>query len=265
MSFASRWLVWRETFLGGGVVYWTWHKRKKRLEAEFGTTPDVYYSDGAMEYIRAYFDYRREREPERYCVDEITWNDLDMDRVFVRLNPGLSTPGEQWLYDTLRHPALERQDYERRKHLIQLMEQNPEKRLRIQKILSRLGRVRRADLCTAFQPQYRGKGRLILYLALVSALLVLAVLTCVTHVSRLILAAVALLACNATLREYTLRRIRLDFDTVNYDVSMVFALHAIQKLGFQPLDQQLEESNKALEKLRFILRTGPVTENVDSV
>lgn len=235
-------------------MFWTRSKRSRRLDAGFGHIPDVYYSDGAMTYIRAYFHDQVKRDPERYAVDEITWNDLDMDRVFVRINAGLSTPGEQYLYDTLRHPALTQEDFEARGRMIALMEEDPANRLRVQNVLSRLGRVRQANLCDAFRPKYRGKGRLFLYLALLLALLICAALSFFDQ--HFLIAALGLAVCNATLREHTLQRIKLDFDTVNYDVNMVFALHRIRKLRFQPLDGQLAEGYAALERLRFVLHTG---------
>ena len=57
---------------------------KKRLRAAFGKVPDPMYFDGDMKYIRAYYDYRRDNELDEFLIDEITWHDLDLDRVFKR-------------------------------------------------------------------------------------------------------------------------------------------------------------------------------------
>ena len=70
-----------------------WHS----LRDNYGRRPDPFYAAGDMATIRSYHDYMREREPERFMVDDVTWSDLDMDRVFKRINPGTSTPGEHWL------------------------------------------------------------------------------------------------------------------------------------------------------------------------
>lgn len=73
-------------------------KLRKRLEQSFGKVPDPHYYSGDMEYIRAYSDYRRGTDCSTAFIDDITWHDLDMDRVYRRINPALSTSGEQYLY-----------------------------------------------------------------------------------------------------------------------------------------------------------------------
>ena len=231
-------------------------KRRRRLEAAFGRKPDVYFAGGDMENIRAWSDYRRARE-DGYSVDDVTWNDLDMDRVFRRIDPGLSTPGEQVLYDTLRHPALTEEEYGRRARLIAFMERDSAKRLDIQVILDKLGRTRRSDLCTAFAPEPRGRGRMMVYAVLSAAQVVSLALGALGVVN--ILAAVVIFSCNAVIREMALRRVRREFDTLNYSVAEVFALRRVQKLALPAVDREMEEAYKALERLRFVLRTGGVS------
>lgn len=231
-------------------------KRRRRLEAAFGKKPDVYYTDGDMERIRAWSDYRRERE-DGYSVDDVTWHDLDMDRVFRRIDPGLSTPGEQVLYDTLRHPALTQAEYGRRVRLIAFMEGEPKTRLEVQVILDALGRTRRSDLCTAFAPEARGRGWLAVYAALVAAFAASLVLGALGNLP--IVAAIVIMSFNMALREFALRRVRREFDTLNYSVAEVFALRRVQKLGISDLDRELTGAYEALKKLRFVLRTGGVS------
>ena len=84
------------------------------LQDNYGRRPDPFYAAGDMSTIRSYHDYMREQEPDVFHIDDVTWSDLDMDRVFKRINPGLSTPGEQVLYHLLRTPAMDSAEYERR-------------------------------------------------------------------------------------------------------------------------------------------------------
>ena len=46
----------------------------------------------------------------QFLLDEITWNDLDLDRVFRRINPALSASGSNPHY-MLRSPAIEAEVY----------------------------------------------------------------------------------------------------------------------------------------------------------
>ena len=112
---------------------------QKSLRAAFGKVPNPFYFDGDMNYIRAYYDYRRDNELDEFLLDEITWSDLDLDRVFKRINPKRCTSGEQYLYYMLRSPAVDAKRYEERKQLIEYAQADPERRLKAESILARLG------------------------------------------------------------------------------------------------------------------------------
>lgn len=233
-------------------------KLKRRLEAGFGTIPDPVYFHGDMENIRVYHDLRKEQQQDAFLIDDATWHDLDMDRVFKRINLGLSSSGEQYLYHTLRSPAIEKEQYARRHTLIALMEKFPDLRLKLEVILARLGRTRCADLTRAFQPEERGLLWLFIYLFF--ALLVPAAL-----IFTLFSKAYGLMACfgvitiNSLLHEHRKRKCQRDFDTVNYTVSMVFALHKIRKLKHPELDPHLQSAYENLDRLHAVLQTGGVS------
>lgn len=131
-------------------------KLKRMLREGYGKVPDATYFEGDMSSIRAYYDYRRDRGLDPFLIDEITWNDLDMDRVFQRINPRRSSSGEQYLYYMLRSPALDEESFQRRRALIEYAQRDPERRLRAELILARLGCTRRADLCRSFDPEEHG-------------------------------------------------------------------------------------------------------------
>ena len=42
------------------------------------------------------------RHPTEHQIDDITWNDLGMDKLFQRMNYTLSSTGEEYLYYRLR-------------------------------------------------------------------------------------------------------------------------------------------------------------------
>ena len=113
----------------------------RSLSDNYGRKPDPFYSAGDMDLIRSYHDYMREHDPDTFRVDDITWSDLDMDRVFKRINPGVSTPGEHWLYYMLRTPAMDAEEYARREKLIHFAEENERERQETQFLLGCLGRI----------------------------------------------------------------------------------------------------------------------------
>ena len=98
-----------------------WKKKKllKQLENEYGQVPDKDYSPGDMDRIRTYYDACKENRKDPFYVDDTTWNDLDMDKVYRRLNACRCTAGEQYLYYLLRRP-MDREACEHLRGLIRL-------------------------------------------------------------------------------------------------------------------------------------------------
>ena len=109
-------------------------KRIKRLKEAYGKKPDSEYYDGDMNWIRAYYDDCRKQERDPFYVDDTTWNDLNMDAVYKRINACQSTAGEQCLYYMLRRP-MDKETFRKQTQLTEMMEQDPEKRLKLQLII----------------------------------------------------------------------------------------------------------------------------------
>ena len=66
------------------------------------------YSKDEYELISGYFRMRRASEgDEALIVDDITWNDLDMDELFRLIDNTGSQNGGEYLYDMLRRPLME--------------------------------------------------------------------------------------------------------------------------------------------------------------
>lgn len=233
-------------------------KRLRRLAAAYGKVPDPYYYHGDMEYIRGYSDFRQEQARDPFSLDDITWNDLGMDDVFRRINPGLSFSGEQYLYHMLRTPAVDRSVYEERLTLISLVEADADLRLKSQYALSRMGCRRRADMCRAFYPSHHPAGMLLVYLALLLGLLAAAVSLACGYAYGLHFLFL-MMVINPLVHEIARRRVQSEFDTVNYTVSMVFALHRLRKLRHPDLDRHLAPAYRCLDRLRPVLRTGGIS------
>ena len=206
---------------------------RRRLERDYGRMPDTHYFPEDMGNIRAYFDYRRSQGRDAFLLDETTWNDLDLDRLFQRINPRLSTSGEQYLYYLLRSPALDAETWRERRALAALMAGDPKRRLALQMILGRLGCTRRADLALS-----------LLGLFLRPAFYGIAVMA---------------LLFNLTFHEFRKRRVQRQFDTVNYAAAMILALYRVRKLRDAALDRELAEAYPALDQLRSVLRVGSVS------
>lgn len=227
------------------------------LQDNYGRRPDPFYAAGDMSTIRSYHDYMREQEPDVFHIDDVTWSDLDMDRVFKRINPGLSTPGEQVLYHLLRTPAMDSAEYERRTQLIRFAEADEQERLETQYVLGCLGRFRRADVCRVFSPSYGGYLGIALYMILALALLCSPLSMIALGVKGLLIT-LALFALNVMLHEWNTRHSQAEIETVNFSVSMALALKKLKNLGFSRLDECIGDSYRHLQALRPLMALGAV-------
>ncbi|MCL1786756.1 MAG: hypothetical protein FWG38_02110 [Defluviitaleaceae bacterium] len=106
-----------------------------RLELAFGKPPEE--KDTEFESIRRYVSRCAKSD---LFVDHITWNDLDMDRVFERVNACQSSVGEEYLYSVLHQPQFDEDALQKREALIQFFDQNPAERLAAQVALAGVGK-----------------------------------------------------------------------------------------------------------------------------
>lgn len=83
---------------------------------------------------------------EKHFIDDQTFNDLDMEKVFSKLDYTLSTPGEQSLYNLLRNPLYDNSEYENRRTLINLFQRDTTTRNKIQSFLYELGKQYKGDI-----------------------------------------------------------------------------------------------------------------------
>ena len=112
-------------------------KQKKRMlrkiQRIYGKVPEREYAAGDLKNISHYF---LRKKGDDFWIDDITWNDLDMDRIYMLINQTVSSPGEDVLYDMLRRPVFLQEDIDRREKLIRFFAENKEKREQMQILLS---------------------------------------------------------------------------------------------------------------------------------
>ena len=123
------------------------HKKKKYrnyLKEAYGHFAEERYTPEELERISCYYLHQKNQE----SVDDITWNDLNMDNIFALMNYTQSSSGEEYLYAMLRQPKLH--DKEKRlaameRHISYMMT-HEDKRLDTMMVLSDLGRTGKHSL-----------------------------------------------------------------------------------------------------------------------
>lgn len=233
-------------------------KRKliKKLQNSYGKIPETTYFDGDMNWIRSASDDRREEEPERFYVDDTTWNDLNMDTVYKRINACCSTAGEQHLYHMLRRP-MNREEFDKQREMISMMEEEPEKRLKLQVLLSRLGVNRAIYLKNILKPKERSSFWLIIYILLFLFLPVSIV--CFALIGRpVVWMPLLAFVLNGTLHSVRQKSCEMEMRTANYCISLVLTLNRIRKMKDEKLDRYLEKAYGHLKPLNTLIRGGGI-------
>lgn len=107
-----------------------------------GEPPKKEYSLERYAHIDSYF-CRHRKEGQ---IDDITWNDLNMDDIFKRMNYTFSASGEEYLYYTLRTAVQTKEELDHEEEMVRFFEEHPDERVQIQYLMSVLGHTGKYSL-----------------------------------------------------------------------------------------------------------------------
>lgn len=134
-------------------------KLRKQFAKNFGKVNERVLKEEELERIS---HYCRDRMTED-SVDELTWNDLDMDLVYEQMAYTRTSFGDDYLYYLLRNPVKEERILLDREKKITCISQNQEFRIQLQVLLAQLGRMRDYSLADyikyLMQEEVRSNGK----------------------------------------------------------------------------------------------------------
>ena len=107
----------------------------KRIKKNFGNTPERLYTSEELKNIAGYFETKKK---SGFFIDDITYNDLDLEEIFKLLNNTYSCVGEEYLYKMLRMPEYDEKELKERDKIISHFEENNEEAYKLSKIFSEL-------------------------------------------------------------------------------------------------------------------------------
>lgn len=129
---------------------------RELLRMQWGIYTREEYSDKIWRNI-SYYHRQKEKEQKAnvFYLDDITWNDLEMDSIYQLMNHTWTSPGEEMLYHILRTPRLSDEELERRENLLQDMEAHPEQREELEMALYDIGKT---DKISVYEYLFKVKG-----------------------------------------------------------------------------------------------------------
>lgn len=144
----------------------------QQLQAQWGQVPDRKYEDVDMRKIARYYEHCQNQQPHRLHLDDITWNDLGMDEIFMLLNHTQSSVGEETLYRMLRMPEMDDVILLERDRLAKVFSRDASLRLKLEQTFHKIGKGRRlafSDYIELLSKQ-TPKTNLVHYMGLVALL-----------------------------------------------------------------------------------------------
>ena len=114
--------------------------RKKildKLYQSYGTAAERNYKPGEMDHIMMYYH----KHPVPHQIDDITWNDLNMDQIYQTINTSCSAAGDEYLYYRLRTPVYNAGEMEKLEHKIHFFTEHEKERHDVQSAFYTLGRT----------------------------------------------------------------------------------------------------------------------------
>lgn len=125
----------------GYCIYHNYRRKQnlmRRIQKTWGKRPDREYSAAEFNAISHYF---QRCEKKGFYVDDITWNDLDMDTIFMLLNHTWSSVGESYLYSMLRTPVFDNEVLTERERLVRYFAMNTKEREQMELFFAKIGRT----------------------------------------------------------------------------------------------------------------------------
>lgn len=224
---------------------------KNRIARDWGNEASAKLSDDDLKTISEYFKNRKEDEKDLFFIDEITWNDLNMDSVFEKINTTESSPGEQYLYNTLREPLYDQEKLEQKDELIKFFQTHEEERRKIQYILAKLGKRRDCFISDYFYNKCKKRNPAFNYYRVLAALPIIG--TCIAfanlHVG--VFMVLTTVFINMFICYSEKKKIEHNLEAFKYIVKIVNHANLILKQNIK----ELETYNKRLEEALALIKS----------
>lgn len=112
-------------------------RMEQQLARQWGMDTREEYSDRIMHHIQ----YYHERVKTKNAIDEITWNDLELDLIFRQMNHTRTSAGEEYLYHILHTPEFSEEVLLERERVIQCYQEHPAERTELELALLDIGKT----------------------------------------------------------------------------------------------------------------------------
>jgi energy-coupling factor transporter ATP-binding protein EcfA2 len=232
-------------------------KYKKRLQGQLLNAwgrerNEEPYGQEKLKEIETYYRSRKDTRD----IDDITWNDLDMDRVYQKMNHTYSAMGQEYLYALLRKPEFAEDVLEERERLISLLGQQQQTRLLLQTKLCSIGKPWKFSVYRYLSSVEALKGESSVRSVVQFAALVVCAVLCGFYPSWMILPTALVAVVNMV--TYYRRKAEMDqyYCLFSYIVHMVHFSKDVAKMNVDGMQDYFEELGSEAEKFNAFCRNS---------
>lgn len=118
-------------------------KLYRRMDREWGQVPKEEYSEDKYRSLQFYYN---QLPKDKGDIDTITWNDLDMDQIFMTMNNTGSAAGEEYLFAMLHRLSYSEEELAERNRLMVYFTEQKEKRQALQEQFLRMGKEKNISI-----------------------------------------------------------------------------------------------------------------------
>ena len=236
-------------------------KLQEKLKAQYGLPPGR--KDGTeFESVESYWEERRKADPPAQWVDDLTWNDLDMDEVFERINTCETSVGEEYLYSVLHEPFFDLEALDQREQLITYFQEHPAERLEVQTFLAQMGKSNYSGLANfLYHPEVREIQGGILF-NILPFLPLLCLLFMLVNPGVGLTGVILSIPINMAIYYFFKRKIEHELATVRYISAMFCCCRRLlqwKSEALPELREELEENFRIFQSFRGLGQMGRVS------
>lgn len=160
-------------------------KARRRLEEtisqQWGKLPEEEYTEEKFHSVQYYYKNKVLKKAEHtFYLDDITWHDLNMDKLFFMLNHTYSAMGEEVLWALLHEPELSKEPLLEREKLISFFQQKEKVRSILQFDFALIGKNKKISVYEYMDrmEQIRRESNLLHYIGIAGILGSLVLMFC---------------------------------------------------------------------------------------
>jgi len=225
-------------------------KLKLQLLSSFGKPPDE--GEYELESINKYSHHKKAHTIDEWRIDDITWNDLNMDKVFRRINVCLTSIGEEYLFNCLHELQAEPSRLLEREKIIEFFIANSEERLAAQFCLAKMGKEKYNRLSSLiFNPDIKLFNYPLIN-SFLSVLPLLSALTLFCSIQTGIICILLSFLINLTVYIKSKRKMDVEIPAISYFASALYCckkLCRIDSMGSLPLMAEIKSKYMIFKSL----------------